>query len=352
LEPITQAQRAALRNRAIWRYFKRGAPVFGFGAAALLATNLLALRIPHEIGAAVTLLREADSTAAIDEGALGGAALTIALLALGAAVARVISRVLTFNAARDIEYVLRNDLYEHLLRMPPAWFQRQATGDLVSRVVNDVTQVRLLYGIGVLHLVNTSMAYVMALWLMSRVSVALTLTALLPYPLLLGTMRLFTQAVYRRTQSSQEALSALSARAQENLSGAAVVRAFGIEAQETATFRDLSAQYLARNLALARARGGMTPYMAAVSGIGALVVLGVGGGAVIEGEISLGSYVEFSAYLVSLSWPTIAMGWVLSVWNRGTAAFDRLAEILATAPRDPAPGGARGAPGSARRAGL
>lgn len=337
---IDKKAHRALRNRALWRYFKRGAPLFGLGALFLLVTNYLTLRIPKEIGAAVDHLRQAHQAQDIDAGVLTWSAATIALLAAGAALSRVFSRVFPFNAARNIEYELRNDLYEHLLRMSPGWFQRQATGDLVSRVTNDVTQVRLLYGIGVLHIVNTVVAYAMVLVLMFQVSPRLTLYSLLPYPLLLATMRLFTQAVYKRTHVAQEALSDISAHAQENLSGAAVIRAFGVEQQQIAHFTTLSHRYQERNLSLARARGGMIPYMGMVSGVGMLLVLGFGGYAVIDQSLTLGEYVEFSGYIVTLTWPTIAMGWVLSVWNRGTAAFDRITEIQASQPEVTSPPGA------------
>ncbi len=320
------------RNRQLLRYFVKSWPSFAAGGVALLATNLLALSIPRQIGAAVQHLRDAADTASIDVSAVESLAWTIAALALGAAVARVVSRVFIFNAGRQTEYRLRNELFAHLTRLDRAFFERSATGDLTSRVVNDVTFVRLMFGFGVLHVVNTAIAYVVVLSLMLSVSPKLTLYSLLPYPIIFFTVRLFTKAVYTRTQAVQAQLSAISARAQENLSGAMVVRAFAIQDRENDAFRALSDEYVERNLALARVRGALMPYMGVIGGLGMLIVLWLGGLETIREGITLGEYIEFSAYIVTLAWPTMAMGWVLSMWHRGTAAFDRLGVILDAKP--------------------
>lgn len=327
----------------LWQYLRGVWPGFFVGALFLLSTNLLALRIPREIGAAVEHLQlSGDGTIPLEAETLQTGAITIALLALGAAISRILSRIFTFNAARKIEHALRGDLYHHLTTLPEAYFQKQATGDLVSRTINDVSHVRVLYGVGILHVVNTTVAYVIVLGLMTNISLKLTLYSLAPYPIILLSMRALTRAIYTRTQDVQTQLSAISARAQENLSGAAVVKAFNIQSEEEAAFQKLSEDYETKNLALARVRGAMIPYMGAVSSIGTLIVLWLGGAEVMNGEITLGKYVEFSSYIVTLSWPTIAMGWVLSIWNRGMAAFDRLREILTETstiadPHNPAP---------------
>ena len=316
------------RNRQLFSYFMSSWPSFVAGGVALIVTNLLALRIPAQIGGAVQHLKVASDAAAIDVSVVEGFAWTIAALALGAAVARVVSRVFIFNAGRQIEYKLRGELFAHLTTLGRGFFERSATGDLTSRVVNDVTYVRLLFGFGVLHVVNTAIAYVVVLTLMVGVSPKLTLYSLAPYPVIFFTVRLFTKAVYARTQAVQAQLSAISARAQENLSGAMVVRAFAIQDRENDTFRGLSDEYVERNLALARVRGALMPYMGVIGGLGVLIVLWLGGIETIDGGITLGQYIEFSAYVVTLAWPTMAMGWVLTMWHRGTAAFDRLGHIL------------------------
>ena len=316
------------RNRQLWKYFLGAWRRYALGIVALLATNLLALSIPRQIGGAVQYLQDSLDHPSVDLGVVADFAWTIVALAVGASLARVLSRVFIFNAGRHIEYQLREVLFGQLTTLGRSFFEQSATGDLTSRVVNDVTYVRLMFGFGVLHVVNTAIAYLVVMGLMLSVSPTLTLYALLPYPMIFLTVRLFTRAIYRRTQAAQEALSAVSARAQENLSGAMVVRAFSLQSRENQVFASLSDSYMERNLALARVRSALTPYMGTIGAMGMLIVLWAGGLLTIDGQIKLGQYIEFSAYVVTLAWPTTAMGWVLSMWNRGTAAFDRLKMIL------------------------
>ncbi len=300
------------------------------GSVLLVATNILALSIPRKTGEAIDLLRNADLLDTTEP--VLRIVAVIAALAVGAGTTRILSRIAVFNVGRHIEYDIRNQLFKHLCRLEPAWFQRQATGDLVSRIINDVNNVRLLYGLGTLHIVNTTVAYTFVLSRMLSVSPRLTLLSLAPYPLVLIVMRFFTRAIYLRTQDAQAQLSQLSALSQENLSGAAVVRAFGIQPQARSRFRTASDEYVHQNMRLAIVRGGLFPFMGSISGLGALIVLWFGGRAVISGEISLGHFAEFSSYIAVLAWPTIAMGWVLSVWQRGAASFDRLMIVLGTDP--------------------
>ena len=320
------------------RYLGAARWYFVVGVIFLLATNVLALRIPRLLGNAVETLRVAVvENTALDMAFIRTTAIAVILLAIGSALTRIGSRIAIFNGGRHVEYVLRNELFEHLLTLGPEYFEEEATGDLVSRVINDVNYVRLMYGLGILHLVNTAVAYTMVLGLMFALDARLTLLCLAPFPVVLFTIRLFTRALYKHQRRTQEQLSEISAVAQENLSGAAVVRAFAIEHESEDRFKKTSEEYVERNLALARIRGAMFPYMGAVAGLGTLMVLYFGGTAVIDKHISLGQFVEFSAYLVALAWPTMAMGWVLSVWHRGRAGFDRLVEILDTRTTIPEP---------------
>lgn len=313
----------------LWRYRAR----FAAGAVALVATNVMAMRIPRHIGEAVQYLRDVQAGGrAMDMETIASAASAVALLALGAMAARVTSRVLVFNAGRLVEYDVRNELFRHLLALPTSYYQRQATGDLVSRIINDVTQIRLLFGVGVLNIVNTVLAYAVVLAFMVEVSPELTLATLAPYPVVLLCMRYFTKQLYVRTRRAQAQLSVVSSEAQECLSGAAVVQTFGIEAETAARFRAASDSYAERNIDIARIRGALIPFMTVVAGLGSAIVIGLGGREVLAGQITLGQFVEFSGYAAMLAWPTMALGWVLSVWNRGTAAFDRACDVLDTAP--------------------
>ena len=229
------------RNRRLFHYFWRYKGLFAAGTLALVLTNLLALLIPRRIGEAIQFLRDAgDAAAGLDLSLVQENAVIIILLAVGSALARVCSRILVFNAGRHVEYLLRNDVFAHLARMSQSFFQGESTGDLVSRSINDVTYLRLLYGAGTLNLVNTGVAYVMVLTMMLGVSWELTLLSVAPYPFVLLTIGLFTRALYRRTRLTQAELSNVSARAQENLSGASVVRAFSIQREEAQSFREVS----------------------------------------------------------------------------------------------------------------
>ncbi|MEO1266756.1 MAG: ABC transporter ATP-binding protein, partial [Myxococcota bacterium] len=211
-------------------------------------------------------------------------------------------------------------------RLEQGFYERSATGDLVSRTINDVNYVRVLFGLGSLHIVNTAVAYLIILTLMARVSPELTLWALAPYPIFLIVMRLFARAIYHR-------------HARKVLLGLAVVKAFSIQNEASAQFRDASDTYLEANMSLALVRGAMLPYMGSIGAIGTLIVLGFGGSLVVEEQITLGEFVEFSAYIVRLAWPTMALGWVIALWQRGMAGFDRLCHVLDTEPAiaDPQP---------------
>lgn len=341
LRTYEQASPDEGRLQRLWRYFSRYKAWFGAGTVFLVATSVLSLMIPRQIGSAVQLLRDAsESGEALPGGAISRIALTIIALAVGAAIARIASRVLIFYAGRLIEYDVRNELFTRLTYLDAGWYQSQATGDLVSKIINDVNNVRVLFGFSTLNLVNTAVTYTTVLTLMFSVSPTLTWFSLAPYPIIILMMRLFTRALYVRTQRSQEQLSEISTRAQESLAGVQVVRTYAIEEQVNARFRGASDEYVRRNIRLAMVRGALFPFVASIGSIGALIVLWFGGQAVISDEITLGEFVEFSAYITALAWPTAGLGWALTVWQRGTASFDRLTAMLVTRPavQDPHPG--------------
>ncbi len=321
------------RIQRLWPYLVRYKWPFLVGSALLVATNVFALRIPRQIGGAVQLLQDArNAGVAADLDQIAAFATAIALLALGAGLTRVLSRVAIFNAARLVEYDIRNEVFEHLTRLDAATFAESSTGDLASRCINDVTQIRLLFGVGVLNVVNTAIAYSVVLTLMFSLSPRLALLSLVPYPFILLVMRYITRALYTTSRDAQEQLSTLTTTAQETLSGIAVVKAFAIEQRMADTFRRDADVYVQRNLKVAIARGGLIPFMRVAAGVGTIIVLWFGGKQVISGQLQLGQFIEFSSYVAQLAWPTLALGWVLSVWNRGTASFDRTCQILDTNP--------------------
>jgi ATP-binding cassette, subfamily B, multidrug efflux pump len=304
------------------------------GVACLGATNALALWIPWLIKGAIDAIR---ALAAGRSGAVQALVVRNAILigacALLQALIRTWSRILIFNAGRNIEYRLRGDVFRHLLRQDAGFFRTHPTGDLMSRLTNDLGAVRMLFGPGLLNLFNTALVYLTTLWLLLHLSPRLTLWALCPYPALLAGARLFSRKMYKASRAIAEQLGTMSSSIQEDLAGIAVIKHYTLEPEREAKFRGLNDEYLTRSLALVRARGTLTPLFAVLGGAGTLIVLWAGGREVIAGRLTVGGLVAFNAYLVLLSWPTIALGWIIGIWQRGLAAWVRVRELLSTAPR-------------------
>ncbi len=259
-------------------------------------------------------------------------ALIIVAIALVQAVVRTLSRALIFNVGRDVEHDLRSDLFAHLDRLPVAYYQQQQTGDLMSRLINDVTAIRMLLGVGVLNLVNTPIYYVYGVGIMLTIDPVLTGMALLPFPILLLVVKRVSRTLMEQTLRVQEGLASLSSAVQENISGIHVVKAYDAEAVAVARFARLNDEFSRQNISLAKVRGRLMPLMRLAAGFGTLMVLWVGGWQVIAGRIGLGDLVAFMGYLNLLAWPTMALGWMLSILQRGRAALQRLEHIFAIVP--------------------
>jgi ATP-binding cassette subfamily B multidrug efflux pump len=237
-------------------------------------------------------------------------------------------RELINGVSRWIEYDMRNDLFMHLETLDSAYFAQTRTGDVMARLTNDLSAVRMAVGPAVMYLANTITGALFALVFMLRIDARLTLLALVPLLVLpLLTIRM-GKAIHDRFEAVQEHFSTLTTRAQENLSGARIVRAYRQEAAEIARFGAINDQYLALNMSLVRLWGTLNPLFAFFGGLGAVIVLGVGGSLAIRGTISVGSFVAFGMYLTMLTWPMIALGWVVNLFQRGDASMGRLAEIL------------------------
>jgi ATP-binding cassette subfamily B multidrug efflux pump len=293
------------------------------GAACLLLATTFSLSIPWTVKSAVDAL-ERDGTAAH----IGPYVLLILALAAAHGVARLGSRFAMLGAGQWVEHDIRADLYARLLALPPAFYHRHRTGDLMSRVSNDISTLRALAGFGTVMLIGTTLAFGGALTAMWLIDPWLTLFAMAPFPALVIIAKRFHHDVEVRSSAVQEQLGALSAKVQENLTGMPVVRAYTMEAREVAEFEGLNAEYLTRNMALARIQSVSWPLMGLVSGMGVLIVMWLGGKAVVDGRISLGAFVAFNGYLTQLAWPTIALGWTLASIQRGLAAMARVTEVL------------------------
>jgi ATP-binding cassette subfamily B protein len=241
-------------------------------------------------------------------------------------------RELMNGVSRWIEYDLRNDLFTHLETLDVAYFAQTRTGDIMARLTNDLGAVRMAVGPAVMYLANTITGGLFALFFMLRIDVKLTLLALLPMLVLPALTIRMGKAIHDRFEAVQEHFSTLTTRAQENLSGARIVRAYRQEAAEIARFGAINEQYLALNMSLVRLWGTLNPLFAFFGGLGAVIVLGAGGALAINGTISVGSFVAFGMYLTMLTWPMIALGWVVNLFQRGEASMGRLNEILNVGP--------------------
>ena len=249
-------------------------------------------------------------------------------LAVVAGVLRYGMRELINGLSRRIEYDLRNDLFSHLLTLDASYFGRTRTGDIMARLTNDLSAVRQAVGPAIMYLTNTIAGGVFALYFMLRIDGRLTLLALMPMVLLPVLTIWLGRAIHERFEAVQEHFSTMTTRAQENLAGARVVRAYRQEQPELARFSALNDAYLAKNMQLVRLYGIMNPAFGLLAGLGAVTVLGVGGALAVRGTISVGAFVAFGLYLGMLTWPLIALGWVVNLFQRGAASMARLAEIV------------------------
>jgi ATP-binding cassette subfamily B protein len=307
------------------------------GLACILAATGLSLASPWVLKYVVDGL-----TTGVDRARLGVYALAVVGLAVADGLFRYLMRSYVIGASRQIEYDLRNDFFAHMERLPQAYFQANRTGDLMSRATSDLSAVRMMVGPAVMYFASTALGFVVAVAIMLWIDVRLTLVALLPLPgVTLGT-RYFGKAIHDRFERIQAQLSDLSAVVQEAMAGVRVVRAYRQEPHELARFRAANDEYVARNRGLIRLQAAFYPSLTLCFGLSGLLVLWVGGREVIGGRLTLGEFVAFGRYLVLLSWPLIAFGWVINLVQRGVASWERMLEVL-DAPVGEAPHPAAGA---------
>ena len=241
-------------------------------------------------------------------------------------------RRLLIGVSRYVEFDLRNDFYAHLQRMSPSFFHRWRTGDLMSRATNDIAAVRSVLGPGIMYPAETIVITIAALGFMLAIHVELTLVALAVMPIVSIAVKKFGALIHQRFEAIQAKMSDITAMVQENLSGVRVVKAYTQESAEQEKFEEENQDYFRHNLSLAKLWGAFYPLLAVLIGIGSALVLWWGGGLVVSQEISLGQLVAFFAYLSMLTWPMIAFGWVVNIYQRGAASMKRLAVIMDTKP--------------------
>jgi len=241
-------------------------------------------------------------------------------------------RRILIGVSRHIEYDLRNDFLAHLQKMSLSFFQSRNTGDIMSRATSDLEAVRSVLGPGIMYSATTVVTVIITTVILLRVNWKLTLLAYVPLVLVSLTVRRFGRRIHDRFEKIQEQFSEISTKAQENLSGIRVVKAFAREESEIASFRILNREYVSRSMSLIRLWGVFYPLMSALLGLSAAILLWYGGRQVISGSLSLGEFVAFMGYLAILTWPTIAIGSVINIFERGSASMNRILHILSTKP--------------------
>jgi ATP-binding cassette, subfamily B, multidrug efflux pump len=259
-------------------------------------------------------------------------ALLLVAVVLIKGVFQFLTRWIMIGISRDIEFDLRNDLFRHLESLSYSFYQRTRTGDIMARATNDLNAVRMLLGPAIMYTANTVVFTVGALAFMLHISPRLTLYAFLPLPAISIVIQYFGRRIHERFERIQAMFSDISARAQENFSGARVVRAYVQEEAEIASFEKANEEYIRRSLKLVRLMGMLWPTLETTLGLAVVLVLWLGGREVLLGRISVGQFVAFNTYMVQLTWPIIALGWVINIFQRGTASMGRINEILIEKP--------------------
>ncbi len=243
-----------------------------------------------------------------------------------------LTRWIVIGISREIEFDLRNDLFRHLESLSYSYYQRTRTGDIMARATNDLNAVRMLLGPAIMYSANTIVFTAGALAFMLSISPKLTMYAFLPLPVVSITVQYFGKQIHERFEKIQAMFSEISARAQENFSGARVIRAYVQEEPEIAAFETSNREYINRSLKLVRLMGMLWPTLETMLGFAIVLVLWLGGREVLYGRMTVGGFVAFNTYMVQLTWPVIALGWVINIFQRGTASMGRINEILVERP--------------------
>jgi ATP-binding cassette, subfamily B, multidrug efflux pump len=278
------------------------------------------------------LLRQAIDAFSVGRGGLEVYAAGIVVVAVCEALSRFAARMLITGASRRVEYDLRNRYFAHLERLEPGFFVQYRTGDLVARATNDLSAVRQLFGPALQNVLSTGLLVVIALALMLQINPRLAAWAALVVP---ATMLVFvvTRArVEQRFTRVQEQFAAMSDHAQETFAGQRVVKAYAQEAAEVETFRATSREYVERQLSQIRLTGLLWPTMTLVTGLLTVFLLYAGGQEVVEGRLTVGEFVQFNVYVGMLAWPMMALGWVATMWQQGSASLQRIQTVLSTQP--------------------
>ena len=313
--------------RPLFPYLRKYQLTFWIGALFVVCNNGIWILFPLVIRRAIDDL---------NLGVTRHKLLTYSALLLAVAGTKAIFQFLTrwilIGVSREIEFDLRNDLFTHLERLSYSFYQRTRTGDIMARATNDLNAVRMLAGPGIMYSANTVVFTAGALVFMLSISPRLTLFAFLPLPVVSIVVQHFGRKIHERFERIQAMFSNISAKAQENFSGARLIRAYVQEQAEIESFERENTEYIARSLKLVRLMGMLWPTLETLLGLAVVIVLWIGGREVLLHRISVGSFVAFNTYMVQLTWPIISLGWVINIFQRGTASMGRIQNLLAEQP--------------------
>jgi ATP-binding cassette subfamily B protein len=297
------------------------------GTLACVCTNIVAVQFPRVLGMAINR---------IEKGTTQDLILVFALILVAISLVKGVflyaQRWVLIGISREIEFDLRNDLFKNLEKEDTDFYQRYRTGDIMARMTNDLNAVRMLLGPALMYSANTIFLSVFALFFMLRISPYLTLVALAPMPLASILVQYLGRRIHERFERIQASFSDISAQAQENYSGVRLIRAFAREESQIGLFERLNRQYIGRALRLVQLMGMLWPTLEFILGISMVITLLAGGHLVLAGRINVGQFVAFSTYMIMLIWPIIAVGWVINIFQRGTASVKRIDEILKSEP--------------------
>ncbi len=330
---LVRGERPAEGGLTFAQIFKPHSKSMVLGMVILVVTNLIMLVLPRLTKEGIDLIEGTQLDGSVLEWirispSVKAVAIAIISLAIAGGTFRVLSRVVLFNVGRDVEHDLRRDLFAHLSMLSPTFYMKMPTGDVMSRLTNDLSNVRLMAGFALLNTMNAVIIFTGNLPLLFRIDWRLSIFALLPFPLVMALAQLLAKAMYSRTRANQEALANLTSHVQENLSGQAVVRAFSQQDAERDRFAETNEAFYNAAMKLAVIRLIMFPLMGLMGALGVAITLYVGGRAVIDGRVTVGDISEFTQRLLMMTWPAIAFGFIVSVYQRGRAGLDRINEIF------------------------
>ncbi len=318
----------------LWPYVRRYRKGLTLGIGSLLMKDVLAAALPIVLKYGVDSLTRGFVLRVV----LQLAGLLIAL-SLVKGLFQYWMRVVIIGISRDIEFDLRNDLFNHLVELSQDFYSRYRTGDIMARSTNDLNAVRMMLGPGIMYTAETTVMLLLSVGVMLSTDPRLTLIALIPAPVVSLAVVYFGRRIHTRFEHIQKMFSDISSKVQENLAGVRVIRAYAQEQPEVEQFASLNRDYIRENIGLARIQGMFMPLLQALIGLTFLLVLWAGGRQLMQGRISLGGFVMFNTYMGMLIWPMIAFGWVVNLMQRGTASLDRINEMLHEKPTITLPAG-------------